>query len=687
MIQKTALRFFSLLLLLCVGVFGSPKAETKHVSLELLSEYTTVSPDQRFWAGFKFDLIPHWHIYWKNPGDSGQAPEVRWELPEGFNAGPIEWPTPQKIILGPAVNYGYEEEVVFLVPLTTGKNVPDTFELKAHVTWLVCEKICIPEEATLTLTLNGGVPSVLSENNKKTFQNAHAELPVKLATPPQISFIDGDLKLNLSEAWPEESISDLWLASSEWGIVSSENLQQFTVTSNGVELLVSPGEVFSPELGLNGILVLEEKLGDLVVQRGFHVDSDIQIDETGLPMGFWVAMLSAFVGGLILNLMPCVLPILTIKVLNFVKDAQSSRRVLALHGFVFTSGVLLSFLALAALLIGLRAGGEALGWGFQLQSPFFISMLGILMLLIGLNLSGVFEFGQELMQLGQTQTSGNHYSSSFASGVLAVTVASPCTAPFMGAALGFAMVQPFTQTMLIFLALGVGFALPVLLLSLFPAWLKLIPKPGNWMLNLKQIFAFPMYATAAWLVWVASQQVSSGGFALVLAALLSASFAAWMYGRTQYMQISPRIGKRVAMGFIILALALSGMVESGKPVQSANSQDYAAWSPEKVEMAMDEKRPVFVNFTAAWCITCQVNEQIALRTDAVETSFKDFDIAYFKGDWTTRDSKITKELEKYGRSGVPLYLLHIPGREEPEILPQILTESIVLEALSKINSP
>jgi thiol:disulfide interchange protein DsbD len=392
------------------------------------------------------------------------------------------------------------------------------------------------------------------------------------------------------------------------------------------------------------------------------------------------ALLFAFLGGLILNIMPCVLPVLSIKILGFVREAGANQQRLTFHGLAYASGVLASFTVLATVLLMLRAGGASLGWGFQLQSPLLVTLLTYLMLLVGLNLSGVFSVGGRLMAAGQSLTASSGLVNTFATGVLAAIVASPCTAPFMGAALGFAITRPGWQALAVFLTLGAGFALPVLLLSLFPAWLKFIPRPGHWMKTFQQVLAFPMFATAAWLLWVLSQQTDARSYAGVLAGLVAVAFAAWLYG--QWKPGNWRLGLLGAGLAAALALAIGPMLAPDAPAHSrAALRDDRPWSEELVQELNAAGRPVFVNFTAAWCITCKVNEQLALSTDNTRQLFETRSVAYLVADWTRRDPAISQQLERYGRSGVPLYLLYSPTTGQPLVLPQLLTEGIVAEAI------
>ncbi|MBT8116368.1 MAG: thioredoxin family protein, partial [Gammaproteobacteria bacterium] len=453
----------------------------------------------------------------------------------------------------------------------------------------------------------------------------------------------------------------------------------------GLSLGVPAGDV--PPAGampLEGLLVVESVQDGTTLRSGYQVRLAAQPLAPGnRNLSLITALVFAFLGGLVLNIMPCVLPVLGIKILGFVREAGANRRRLTFHGLSYAAGVLASFTVLAAFLLMLRAGGESLGWGFQLQSPVLVTMLAYLMLLVGLNLSGIFSVGDGWMDTGQSLTGFRGLAGTFATGVLASVVASPCTAPFMGAALGFAITRPGWEALAVFLTLGAGFALPVLLLSLFPAWLRFIPRPGRWMTRFRQILAFPLYATTAWLLWVLSQQTDAVAYGGALAGLIALAFAAWLYG--QWRPGDWRLALLGAGTAAVLALAIGPMLtaDSSGHFGSA-SRDDRPWSEEQVQALTAAGRPVFVNFTAAWCITCKVNEQIALSTDTTRQLFQARSVAYLVADWTRRDPAITRQLESYGRSGVPLYLLYSPATGQPVVLPQLLTEGIVAEAIHNL---
>jgi len=677
---------FLLLLLTASGVApAADSARTDQVRLSLLSERAAAIPGATLWLGLRFELIPHWHVYWRNPGDSGEAPRVDWQLPGGWRAGNIHWPTPQRIPVGPLVNYGYEDSVTLLVPVAVppDQSTGAPVDIVADVSWLVCREECLPQEARLQISLPVAQASGSPASNP-SFDAVRAQWPV--ASPGTAGYVreDGALMLRIdATGWANAQIAELWFASDNWGPVAPSQPQAWRFDGDALLMTLPAGEApVTTGRPLEGLLVVTESGSDGPLTRGFEI-SAMPLDAASTPAGeppvnLILALGFALLGGLLLNLMPCVLPVLSIKVLGLVQHAggQSAR-----HGLVFGAGVLLSLLALAGLLIALRAGGASLGWGFQLQEPWVVIALLYLMLALGLNLSGVFTLGSGLAGVGQTMTEQKGLRGTFATGVLAVIVASPCTAPFMGTALGFALTRPPPETLLVFAALGVGFALPVTLLGIWPRWVRLLPAPGAWMERLRNALAFPLYATAAWLLWVLSQQVGPSGLAGALAGSVLLAFGLWWLG-----QPLRRRGLRNALGGALVLGSLALMVTAGRDTLTASAGPSAeTWSRDRVSTLQRDDRAILVNFTAAWCITCKVNERVALTTNAVRQALDERGIAYLKGDWTRRDPAITQELQRYGRSGVPLYLLYPAGQGTPEVLPQLLTEALVLQALSRID--
>ncbi len=685
--MRTVRPLLLVLALLAAGemAWAAASLRTPHVELHLEAEPGPAEPGKTFWLALRFDLVPHWHIYWRNPGDSGEAPRVQWQLPNGWQAGEIHWPVPERIPVGPLVNLGYEDSVSLLVPIqvASAPHGRDSARIAAQVTWLVCREECIPESGSLAIELPLSIDGSLADPVAAgRFEAARGRLPLRFPGSARYETDDtGALRLHLGAIdWPAERIDELWFASTDWGPVAASGTQHWETDGDELVLSLPPGEApLAAGEALQGLLVMAEQTSDGRLRRGFELRAEAT---TAIPpaagITLWAALGLAVLGGLLLNLMPCVLPVLAIKVMGLVRHASGAS---AQHGLVFAAGVLITFAALAALLIGLRAGGAALGWGFQLQEPLVVIGLTYLMLALALNLSGVYAIGGGIAGAGQGLTGRPGLSGTFATGVLAVVVASPCTAPFMGGALGFAITRPPAEALLVFLALAIGFALPVLLLSIWPGWLKLLPAPGAWMERLRNGLAFPLYGAAAWLLWVLSQQVEAQTLAAVLTGAVLLSFTLWWYGQALHQRRGQLVvvlaGTSVAVGLAALA------VTDPQPQQPGPHAE--RWSVERVEQLRRQGRPLLVNFTAAWCITCKVNEQVALGTDSVRTALREQGIAYLKGDWTRRDAEITAELQRHGRSGVPLYLLYPPGDGQPAVLPQLLTEGLVLQAIDNIH--
>jgi len=679
-------RLFALLFLLFAvsGVApASDSAQTEQVQLKLLAEREAAIPGRTLWLGLRFELIPHWHVYWRNPGDSGEAPRIDWQLPDGWRPGNIHWPTPQRIEVGPLVSYGYEDSVTLLVPISVPPDQAsgERVDIATDVSWLVCREECIPQNARLQISL----PVAQGSDRpapRNDFDAVRARWPVAL--PGHAAYLREDGKLTMrieASGWHDKQPASIWLAPNDWGPVAPSQPQTWRFDKDVLVLSLPEGDAPLAEgASVDGLLVVNDATSGST--HGFTL-SAMPFDTGSAPAGepqvtLFLALGFAALGGLLLNLMPCVLPVLSIKVMSLVQHAGNRS---AAHGLVFGAGVLTSLLALAALLIALRAGGTSLGWGFQLQEPWVVVALLYLMLAIGLNLSGVYSVGSGLAGVGQGLTESEGLRGTFFTGVLAVIVASPCTAPFMGTALGFALTRPPPETLLVFAALAVGFSLPMMLLGFWPRWVSLLPAPGPWMERLRNALAFPLYATAAWLLWVLSQQVGPSGLAGALTGALLLAFGLWWLGQP----LRPRALRNVLAGALICAsLALMVSAGAGAPARP-EPFEHQSWSRERVSELQREGRAVLVNFTAAWCITCKVNEKVALSTDAVRQALDDRGIAYLKGDWTNRDSAISEELRRHGRGGVPLYLLYPPGQGSPEVLPQLLTEGLVLQALSRIE--
>ncbi|MBU0725005.1 MAG: thioredoxin family protein [Alphaproteobacteria bacterium] len=700
------LRGVAALLVVLIGTAGMARAQTgpvstDHVTAELVAGAQSAVPGQTIRIGLHKQIIPHWHTYWENPGDSGLPTTIEWKLPEGTTAGEILWPAPERIAVGPIMNYGYEGEVTLLtdiaIPATAA--VGGSFPIRATVDWLVCEEICIPEQVTLGLDLPiiaaGSDPGLAHP----AIAAAEARLPVDSSWPASFQARDGAIVLAVEVAGLRaESIEDIWFYADQWGVQNHAAPQALSVEPGRIVMSVRADDALPADLAaLTGVLVVKERTGDGVLTQAFTIAAPAGAVAAGGgvagfdSIGFGTALLFALLGGLILNLMPCVFPVLSMKALSLVSHARSEPAVVRLHGFAYTAGVLASFAALAALLVALKAAGQQIGWGFQFQSPVFVLLVAYLLFAVGLSLSGVFTIGASVAGVGSGLAARSGYAGSFFTGVLATIVATPCTAPFMGAAMGFALAAPTPVLFAVFLVLGLGLALPYILLSLFPPLLRFLPRPGPWMERFKQFLAFPMYGAAVWLVWVLSLQAGADGVLIALAGMLLIAFAAWLYDTTRR---SGRVGRLTGTGLATLAAlaAIIGGYVAADRAQLMSAQASAvesgaeavtpweAYTPEKLAALRAESRPVFVNFTAAWCITCLVNERVALNRPAIAEAFQSGDITYLKGDWTNQDKAITEKLAEFGRSGVPLYLFYPAGKNaRPVVLPQILTVDGILK--------
>jgi thiol:disulfide interchange protein DsbD len=661
------------------------------VRVELLRETQSIRPGETFWVALRQQIHPGWHTYWGvNPGDAGEPTRVEWTLPAGFAAGEITWPYPARFPVGIAMSYGYEGDVVLPIPITAPRDLaPGTrVPLRGQASWLVCEKVCVPEEAAIALS----VP-VADEAPRPDPRGAaliaDARRRVPSASPWAASFVASAETVSLTVAARDlapERIAEVWFYPARWGAIEHAAPQQARLTPQGITLEVKRGQL--PEAtasGIEGVLVVAERLEGGVARHAFALRAEPQAGAAALAV--LRAMALALAGGLVLNLMPCVLPVLSVKTLALVSHADG-RAGLARHGLVYTAGVLLAFAVVTGALLALRAGGEQIGWGFQLQSPVVVTLLAFVLFTVALNLSGVFQVTGRFAGAGHTLAGRPGYPGSFFTGALAAVAATPCTAPFMGAAVGYAVTQPWTTALLVFETLALGLALPFLVLTLVPAWRRWLPAPGPWMERLKQGLAFPLYASVAWLVWVLSQQTGPAGIAAALGGLVVIAFAAWLYTSSRGARAAWRWTATAAVGALVLgALALgplTGAVSSA-PQKQAEAEGWEPFSAARLSELRAAGRPVLVNVTAAWCLTCLVNERVALRAPAVTAALARKDVATLKADWTNRDPAITHVLGSFGRNGVPLYLLYpARGAGEPTVLPQILSESAVVEALEKL---
>jgi thiol:disulfide interchange protein/DsbC/DsbD-like thiol-disulfide interchange protein len=688
----------------------SAAVTTPHATVTLASETTAVEPGKPFRLGLHFKLAKGWHIYWTNPGAAGEPPELDLDLPEGAKASDMTWPTPERVRQSDEVmSYAYLDEVLLPFTVTPPAGV-SSFPIKAKASWLICEKICVPEQGELTLNLPVGRASPSAE--APLFAAADARIPRPSSDAATISG-DGVLAVAGSDLSPD-AVREAWFLPASWGAIDDLAPQALSVAPGKLSLTLKTGQAFDPKATLPGVLVLKDAAGrerDLTIvaapQAGIAPAASapapkpaaggtvpVQPDAAGAPaggdkLGLLSALTFAFLGGLILNLMPCVFPILAIKAMSLAGLAGRDRGVVRLHAAHYTVGVLVAFGALGAILIVLRAAGAAAGWGFQFQSPAFVAAVAWLLFAIGLNLSGVFEIGGGWVGVGEGLTRRGGLIGSFFTGLLAVVVATPCTAPFMGAAIAASSTAAAPAALLIFLVMGLGLAAPYGAFALMPGLAAALPRPGRWMLILRQALAFPMYGAAVWLAWVVSQQAGADGALIVLSGAVLIGFAAWIFNATRNNARRGRaIGEALATAIALLALlTLNGLSVAPQAATAAvASEDAAAYTPDRLAALRAEGRPVFVNMTAAWCVTCLVNERVALSSDKVRDAFAKRNVAYLKGDWTRADPAISQFLKEHGRDGVPLYLLYPPHGDKPVVLPQILTQTGVLDELNRMGS-
>ena len=714
-----ALKILLLSLLLVSGSALAPRAialsgstvATENVKARLVSEVSSLGPGQSAWVILELDIRDGWHTYWRNPGDSGEATTLAWALPAGFSAGGIVWTTPHRFDVPPLVNYGYGKKALHLVQITAPKDLKggSPVALAAKASWLVCSDVCIPEDVQLSVNLpTSAQVGGIDPKDAGLFTEARGELPSEAPAATSASIQGDQLIVSLGKEWGATlpQIKTLAFFPYDEGAIEYAAPQVLSRSADAVQLSMKVGYQPPKAGAIRGVLVATEQSGSETIAVPIEIAANfagaigpvkaaprfapIKAVESEHSLPVWI--LFALIGGLILNLMPCVFPVLSIKALNVVEQAKKDPAAARAKGLVFAAGVIASMLCLAALMLALRAGGEQIGWGFQLQSPLFVTFLVYLFLAVGLNLSGVFEIGGGLAGVGDQLTQGDSYSASFFTGVLATLVATPCSAPFMAPALGAALTQPTLSALCIFAALGAGIALPYVLLAFAPWMRRLLPKPGAWMDTLKQLFAFPVYATAAGLLWVLAQQTSSFGFGAAMAGTVLIGLAAWSFQKSR---TSVGGGKLAVIATTVIALLIAIALPirfanvaaaSGTPTAGPKQKGDDEWQPysaAKVAELSAAGKPLLVNFTASWCLTCLVNERNAFADSAVQEIFRNKKVTLMKGDWTNRDPAITKALADFGRAGVPLYVVYNskPG-SEPIVLPQILTAGVVESAFA-----
>jgi thiol:disulfide interchange protein len=689
--------------LMTVGLTPKPAlanpVQTDNVQAQLVSEVQTIQPGTPFWVGLNFKINPGWHTYWRNPGDSGMQTKIDWKLPNGFQVGEILYPYPQRLPVGSFMNFGYKKEVTLLSQITPPANLVTTnpIQLEAKADWLVCKEDCIPEEGVfkLTLPVQSDTPA-FNTQWKPVFEKTRSALPIPSPWAVAANMSEEELVLRVKTPQLQASqIKEVAFFPDKDGVITNAAPQEASFDANGLTLKLQRGNLSDFE-EVNGVLVISEALEKQTVTQSFTIQAPLnsQIQTTAAnqadTLPIWQVMFLALLGGVVLNLMPCVFPVLSLKAFHIVRISQSSQQQVRLGAIAFGAGVLTSFTVVAGALLILRGLGEQVGWGFQLQSPVFVTLMAYLMFAVGLSLSGVFVFGASLMGIGQGLAARSGYMGEFFSGVFATVVATPCTAPFMATAIGVALTQTPLVAIAIFEMLGLGLALPYIVICFTPGLQKILPKPGAWMETFQQFLAFPMYAATAWLVWVLTQQAGTGGLAGALTGLILISFAAWLHQKTRLIsRWGQRLGTVVALVILGLSLSLAQLAtpDSAPIAQGTNQQ--GIWQPYN-EARLTELRssgtPVFVNFSASWCISCLVNERVVLSQPEIIAAFESKGVALLKADWTTRNPAITKALESFGRSGVPLYLLYpkLAKSSEPIILPQKLSKSDIIRAVESL---
>lgn len=674
-----SLKFITIVLIVFYGLcFSSSNAATSikntHATASLFSEVTATEPGKTIWLVLSLKMQPGWHSYWKNPGDTGLPPKIKWQVPNGVKIDNMQFLTPTRFDTNGIVSYGYAKQAYYLIPITFAKTINlHNVLIKADVDYLVCEQECIPEFASLTLPLRIANKTILSQQAEKV-RALLQQLPK--AYPANVSFSvnQKNITLNIPIDQLQQQIKTAYFFSEQPSVVDINRAQTFQVNAQQL-LLTLPRDYLPPNDILPGIL----KLGTSKGQQSFHISAHNTVAISSVNWQFWRAILFALLGGIILNAMPCVFPILSLKALSLVKQASAEPRVVRLNGLSYTAGVVLSFVLLGGLLIILKLGGTQLGWGFQMQSPLFVAIMFLLLFIIALNLLGVFEFTSRLSNIGQNLVTGKQqYWSSFFTGVLATIVATPCTAPFMGVAMGYAFTQPVAVILLFFVMLGFGLALPFLLLSFSPSLTRFLPKPGNWMVTFKELMAFPILLTCIWLLWVLTQQIGGQGLVMALLAAFIIGFGLWLW-RKQKMPWLKRITVLLLSVLLIVFLFHLHNLQTVKSPQSDSTVQplKQVFSMQRLQQLRKQGKPVFVNVTADWCITCKVNERGALANAEVLQTLKQRKIHYLVADWTNTNAKITEYLASFNRQGVPLYVFY-PVDKPPVVLPQLLTKQQLL---------
>ena len=695
------LRFaFLLLSALClVGRLTAFSFAEKHVAASLVAERTAFVPGETTTVALRFVHEEHWHTYWKNPGEAGLPTTIAWKLPPGFAAGPIRWPAPEITDTGGVLTYGYGGDLLLLVDIAVPADAQTgaSATLRAEVDWLMCKESCIPGAAKLELVLPVAAVAAPDAQWAARIGAARAAVPAPSDKLSAHAYRHGrDLTIRVEPSGGAVLAGGLVAFFADDGAVETKALQPAQAAGGALSFAVRLAESAPSPAELTGLLVAQDGWwtggpkavavtipvadGPAPAVGGSFAPTSGAASGAGAknaaPSGLLGVLGLAFLGGVILNLMPCVFPVLGIKIMGFMHQAGSDRAKVKAHGLAFAAGVLVSFWTLAGVLLMARAGGAQLGWGYQLQVPGFVFALTIVMLVFALSLSGVFEIGGSLIGAGAGLQAKGGYTGSFFSGVLATVVATPCSAPFLAPALGAAIVLPPAQSLAAFTAIALGLALPYLVLSFAPGLVKLLPRPGAWMETFKQFMAFPLYATAGYLVFVLAAQVGDGLLNTILGLTLVA-MAVWVLGRWATPVRTARV-RWIAR--LVTVTLFAGGVALGLP---RAKEDWIVWSPEAVAKLRADNRIIYVDFTARWCVTCQANKAAVFTSSEVNETFAKLKVAKVRGDWTNRDPQIAAELRRFERAAVPVNLVYLPGRAEPLLLPEVLTPGTVLEAVRR----
>ena len=657
------------------GSFGSPIVNASDSRIEMLTESNSMNPGDELLVGFKFTLNPGWHTYWENPGDAGEGASIKWNLPNDVNASKILWPGPERIPVDPLMTFGYEDEVVLLTKIYTSETTTIPVTLNAQVSWYTCKEICIPQEAEVSIPIKLG--NKTSSTSKGLLDQTLKQIPVQFNGTYRVQKFD-DSYVFQGEFENVDQYDSMYFFPKDYGLTNYTEKQFYEINKDSFSLQIKASEIEIENKSFEGVIAVNKNEEITFIEINYPLETK----DTSQEFNILTLIVFAFLGGLILNVMPCVFPILSIKILRFVEQSRDSTYKTLQQGLLFSLGVIISFLTIAALLIALKSGGESIGWGYQLQSPVVVSLLFYLFVVLGFIFMSNIVLGSSLARLSSISLNKSDSLESFLTGVLAVIVASPCTAPFMGSAIGFALLQPSFYSILIFLGLGVGFSLPYLILSAKPSLLSFLPKPGQWMETFKQFMAFPMWASALWLLWVLSNQVNNQEVIQVLLGALLITTGLWFIEKNN----SERNWVRWLMRLPLLLLFIFSLwlIPTSYSDLDESKQDQLAYTPQLLEDLRENNSLVFLNFTADWCITCKVNEAVALKTSKVTKLLADKNITYIEADWTRKDPIISSALEKYGRTGLPLYLL-FPSKGDPLILPEILTEDILLTYLTEVQ--